>query len=376
MLSIETRNFRILRCSKWTPSGVCAVVGPTGSGKTTLFSVPHFLRNAYNRTVSNAASYESFAGSWGLRSWGSTDDEPVVIGLEVGNLRWELQLITRGESLSDQTGEKVTRGEEVLLSRLPLSDRFIYKGSEFPCDERLVLRTVFESHRPDDLKSLILAITSFRTYGEYNLRGLRANGSRQSTDQYLHPSGENLFSVLRNWRERREYRDQYRFVVSGLKSAFPELYDDIDFHSAGLTVTADFLDPHFKVSCPSALAPNGWMTGLMHLTAVAGAREGSLIEIDEFENTLHPYAIRQLLNAIRDWAESHDLTVTLATHSPVLLDEFKDTPESVFVMEGPDRPVSLDTLFEKDWLSRFSLGRLFEHGEFGGQTSRPVEAAN
>ena len=41
----------------------------------------------------------------------------------------------------------------------------------------------------------------------------------------------------------------------------------------------------------------------------------------------------------------------------------------MFVMEhGLDnRPVPLTELFEPDWLARFSLGRLYEHGEFGGQ---------
>ncbi len=91
--------------------------------------------------------------------------------------------------------------------------------------------------------------------------------------------------------------------------------------------------------------------------------------IDDFGNDLHPYAIRELTDAFREWAEERDLTVCLASHSPVLLDEFKEQPESVFVMErGLDnRPVRLTDLYDQDWLARFSLGRLYEHGEFGGQ---------
>ena len=60
---------------------------------------------------------------------------------------------------------------------------------------------------------------------------------------------------------------------------------------------------------------------------------GSLIAIDDFGNDLHPYAIRALTEAFRDWAEERDLIVCLASHSPVLLDEFKEQPGSVFVME-------------------------------------------
>ena len=57
----------------------------------------------------------------------------------------------------------------------------------------------------------------------------------------------------------------------------------------------------------------------------------------------------------------------------MILDEFKQEPGSVFVMEHglENRPVPLTELFEPEWLARFSLGRLYEHGEFGGQQQRP-----
>ena len=147
------------------------------------------------------------------------------------------------------------------------------------------------------------------------------------------------------------------------------MFAEIDFRVAGLTVTVDLLDPHSRQTFPLAVAPDGWITGLLHLTAVASTPAGSVVAIDDFGNDLHPYAIRMLTDAFRDWAEEHRLIVCLASHSPVLLDEFKEQPEAVFVMDHgrQDRPVPLTDLFEPDWLSRFSLGRLYEHGEFGGQ---------
>ena len=147
---------------------------------------------------------------------------------------------------------------------------------------------------------------------------------------------------------------------------------------AGQTVSANFLHPQGnQQTCPLVLAPNGLLTGLLHLVAVAGAREGSLVSMDEFENTLHPFAIRQLLAAMRDWAGDHDLTVCLTTHSPVVLDEFREQPEQVWVFEEGqgNRPVPLTEVFEKDWLARFSLGRLYAHGEFGGQTKQTLAPA-
>lgn len=368
--TIETRNFRVLRQTNWSPSGVCVVVGSNGAGKTTLLTVLEFLRNSYNRSASTAASFDSFGGGWGVRSWGSPEEEAVTVTLSVGDLRWELQLLVRGAAVADQLGERLTRGTETCLSRLPYADRIVYRGEERPGDSRLALRTVVDAIQPGELDPLVRFITGLRIHRGYNLHGLRMNGSRQSGELYLNPTGENAFTVLRNWRDRRDLRPQYDFVIQSLRIAFPEAFDELDFHVAGLTVTADFLDPRFGQPCPAALAPNGWLTGLLHLTAVAGAREGTFVGLDEYENTLHPFAIRQLTNAIREWAGQRDLIVCLASHSPVLLDEFKENPSAVFVMEGDDRPVPLTELYDEDWLSRFSLGKLYTHGEYAGQRSR------
>ncbi len=372
-ITVETRNFRALRRTDWSPSGVCVVVGPNGAGKTTLLTLLEFLRNAYLRSAPSAI--EHIGGVYGLRSWGAPEDEPIFVALTVGDLRWELQLIAQGPTLSDRLAEKVTRGDEVLLSRTALSHRLLFHGNERPIadrDERLGIRIVTDADNSDELEPLVRAVTSTRVYRSYNLWGLQSNGSRQSGDLYLHPAGQNVFAVLRNWRDRRELKPQYEFVITGLRSAFPDVFADLDFHVAGLTITVDLIDAKSNQPCPLSLAPDGWITGLLHLTAVAGASQNSLIAIDDFGNDLHPYAIRALTEAFREWAEERNLTVCLASHSPVLLDEFAEEPSSVFVMEHgmEKRPVPLTALYESDWLARFSLGRLYEHGEFGGQRKR------
>jgi predicted ATPase len=377
-ITVETRNFRALRWTNWAPSGVCVVVGPNGSGKTTLLTLLEFLRNAYLYGAPSAI--DRIGGIYGLRSWGVPEEEPVLVALAVGDLRWEIQLTAQGPTLSERLGERVTRGDEIILSRAALSQRVVYRGEVRPIaerDERLAIRIVTDADNPEDLSPLVRALTSARVYRSYNLWGLQKNGSQQSGGLYLHPTGQNVFTVLRNWRDRRDLKPQYEFVVSRLRSAFPEVFADLDFHVAGLTITVSLIDPKSNEPCPLALAPDGWITGLLHLTAVAGAPKGSIIAIDDFGNDLHPFAIRALTQAFRDWAEERDLIVCLASHSPVLLDEFKDQPGSVFVMEqGQEKsPVPLTDLYEPDWLARFSLGRLYEHGEFGGQRQRVNGAA-
>jgi predicted ATPase len=373
-ITLETTNYRTLRRVHWSPSGVCVVVGANGAGKTTLLTLFEFLRNAFQRRASDALA--ALGGVWGLRSWGTSEEDPVRVALTAENLRWELQLLTRGPTLADELGEKVTQGSDVLLSRAPLSKHVTYNGEEIQCGERLGLSTVIDARRPLELAKLVHLLVGLRVYRGYNLGGLRTHGSQQTGDNYLHPSGENVFSVLRNWRDRSDLHPRYEFVLESLKRAFPDLFVNLDFQQAGLTVTAELIDA-WNNHCPVALAPNGWLTGLLHLSAIAGAQGNSLVAIDEFENSLHPYAIRHLIEAIRDWAEAHDLTVCLASHSPVVIDEFKDYPESVFVMERgmENLPVPLTELYDTDWLARFSLGRLYEHGEFGRQQYQTPHAA-
>ncbi len=374
---LEAQNYRALQHTRWNPTGVCALVGPNGSGKTTLLTLLEFLRNAYLRDAPSAM--DQMGGVHGLRSWASSVDSPVSVGLTVGDMQWQLQLATQGPTLTSKLGESVTCGDEVALSRPALSQRFSYRGMDCPIsdtDNRVALRIISDSSVADELRLYVKFLTNIRIYRSYNIWNLQANGSRQGGDLYLHPNGQNVFTVLRNWRDRRDLKPKYQFVVDHLRQAFPDVFADLDFHVAGLTVTVDVIDPATNELCPLALAPDGLIMGLLHLTAIAGATHGSFIAIDDFGNDLHPYAIRQLVRAFRESAEEHDLVVCLASHSPVLLDEFKEQPSSVFVMEHglENRPVPLTDLFDAEWLSRFSLGRLYEHGEFGGQLRRTVAA--
>jgi predicted ATPase len=50
-ITLEARNYRGLRHVKWSPSGVCVLVGPNGSGKTTLLNLFEFFGFAYQSGV-------------------------------------------------------------------------------------------------------------------------------------------------------------------------------------------------------------------------------------------------------------------------------------------------------------------------------------
>ena len=48
---------------------------------------------------------------------------------------------------------------------------------------------------------------------------------------------------------------------------------------------------------------------------------------------IHPRRIREVMNFIRRLVAEKDIQVIMTTHSPLLLDEFAESPESVFVFD-------------------------------------------
>lgn len=108
----------------------------------------------------------------------------------------------------------------------------------------------------------------------------------------------------------------------------------------------------------------------MGLTTVAHlVGPNSLLIIEEPENGIHPRRLKDLLEQIRAIAK-RGTQIILTTHSPILLDEFREEPESIVVFErdqsgthvkqlGPDH---LKEVLNGD----IGLGALWFSGAIGG----------
>ncbi len=100
-----------------------------------------------------------------------------------------------------------------------------------------------------------------------------------------------------------------------------------------------------------------------------------MVAFDELENQLHPHAIRTLLAAIRERASIQQLTVVVTTHSPVVMNQFRDDLEHVFVLDrsDPDRPLprTLTELHTEEWLAQAKLGTLYERLAFASPLPEP-----
>jgi predicted ATPase len=172
-------------------------------------------------------------------------------------------------------------------------------------------------------------------------------------------NGENLWAVLRAWKgAARRYEHRFEWVVTQARRAFPDLIKDLEFDDG----QASLYRPGSEVGLPAERAPDGLLTGLLHLTAIAGMPEGGLVAFDEIEGQLHPHAIRSILRALRARAEEKKLTAIITTHSPVVMNDFLDEPEQVFVLQprADQALVPLTELHTEEWLAQRKLGTLYE----------------
>jgi predicted ATPase len=367
-VTLYAENYRALRKIKWElPKGVCALVGPNGSGKTTLLEVPELLRSVMYDGFSKLGGNRGFEG---LRNLQAAPAASVKLGIDLEEIKWHISVDIDDDRNSIVTfRELLHEGDALLFDRAPGKDEFTYNGSVRRGETTLHALALDKYLRPktNTLNPPVSWLAEYRLYRPYNLDQFRQYASPVSAENTLSVSGQNALTVLRNWRDSRETEVRSTFVMDRLRGAFPDVFSYLDFVPSEHSVGGIIISPQSDARTPIRSAPNGLLTTLLHLCAIVSAPRGGIVAIDEPENGLHPFAIKQLISAAHEWADEQDVTVLFATHSPVIIDEFKKDPEHLFVMQTDQEvlPVRLDQMRDAGWLSQFSLGDLYKYGDFG-----------
>jgi len=342
------------------------LVGPNGTGKTSLLLVLKLLRAAIDRGLPEAVT-NVFGGSSNLHTWNTPDESPITVTVAVDDLRWELQLVPAGATVTDRGPESLFKGGQEVFRKDGLGNLF-FRGESLPSLNRLGLEILIDRGVTEPcLLEMATFLRSLTVFHDPDLRAIRL-GSRTTQNLHLHSRGLNVVTMLRRWLQEREHRHRYEFVLAGLKSAVPEAVSDIEFQEAGQTLVARVFRPGLnEVASPLENEANGVIALMVLFAQIAAAPRGGVVAIDEPENSLHPYAIRRFLDLTSEWARQNDLNVILTTHSPVVLNHFSGHPDQVFVMnnDSPSQPTRLDELKDPRWLAGFSFGELQEQGDLG-----------
>ncbi len=206
---------------------------------------------------------------------------------------------------------------------------------------------------------------SIRSYGSRGFRSeeLQARGSEISASVKLAEDGRNLWSVLRNLHDRRSLDDRYDTILKFMREAFPGVREFV-FEATGPNVVyCEMIDARRN----APVAASGWSDGHLHalhlFTALfAGEpREPLLLLFDEPETSLHPWPLAVLARAISQVCEQRRYQVIIATHSPVLLSQFR--PKDILAASLVDGRTLLQPVEDiegiADLLDQYAVGSLY-----------------
>lgn len=374
---LTLKDFRVYKALDLSPEGVSVLAAPNGAGKTTLNNALQLLGALFTRDMETALSLVSPRL---LRHVRAPSSAPVELSLSVGDVTWRLRLPVDSQGLTGRYGEELLHGEQMVV-RAAMHQKEWYHGSlqrTMPLDERrCCTRIIWDEERPPWLEPLQRMLTTLRVHEHYHLNRLSEPWQRGGRHTFLHPTGSNLWTVLDNWKGSRAMSARYNWVLQQARLAFPHLISDIDFSPFLSIYRPDAPDQ----GMPPELLAAGLLTGLAHLTAVAGAEDGATLTFDEVEDALHPHAIRSILHGMEEVAETRGLTILLTTHSPVVLNHFKGKESSIYIIErsGNQPPprsdvVALDQAREARWLAHFEPGDLYAAEDIAAQGGPGSEA--
>lgn len=145
----------------------------------------------------------------------------------------------------------------------------------------------------------------------------RLRGQRHPEPQFgLTEIGDNLTNVIASLGRRRQ--EQLAKEVCRLLPTFGDV--DVVPHGHGL-LQLRFQDRwHPETYYDPNQVSDGTMLTLAWLTLRFIEKPPKLVAIEEIENGLHPYLLRQVLDVLKQIAQSEGVQFLLSTHSPLVLD--------------------------------------------------------
>jgi predicted ATPase len=318
--SVQFRNFKVLRDATLPLSRFTLIVGPNGSGKSTALQALLAVKNPPSYSVVVTA--------------GLTPTEAAV---EVV-IQWEAS-------------------HEGALSTAAWSPT----------------RDFFLRHQGSDERDLDAKLSKVRVYA---LEAHAIAAPVQLNPQMeLAQNGGFLAGVLDHLRDQ----DPERFdaLNDELGRWFPE-FDKILFDTPGTGQRLFLLRTrkgHHKI--PAADLSQGTLLALAILTLGYLPDPPSLVGLEEPDRGIHPRLLRQIQDALyrlsypENFGEKHEpVQVIATTHSPYLLDLYRDHPEEIVIAHKSNEGARFERLSERpdieEILEDAPLGDVWYSGILGG----------
>jgi len=337
--SIKFRNFKVLRDATLPLGLFTLIVGPNGSGKSTAMQGLTFVRRGGKYDFDR------------IQSAGLDATEPVRV-----TITWA------------QGGEELSVGAELAHSH----DRQVTSPTRTPRIQAV------NNELLDD--SLDHALSRFRIYS-FDAEKI-ATAAQINIAPELRADGFGLSSVLDDLSSQEP--DRFDALTKELHRWLPE-FDRILFETPTNGMKVFQLRTavgHHKYSASDL--SQGTLFAVALLTLAYLKDPPAIVCFEEPDRGIHP----RLLSEIRDgmyrlaypesFGESREAVQVIATtHSPYLLNLYKDHPEEIVIAHKDDQGGHFDRLSDKSYITEIleagdaPLGEIWFSGILGGVPSSP-----
>lgn len=371
---IQIQNFRSLENITLDLDLLNVLFGPNGVGKSTFLDTIWFVRDCAIRGVDVASSYRDHG--IGILWNDAEPDAHITIRVDTDLIEYSLEFGFSNGRIEPFVGEKLFSKEtkRALIERKIGSDKAVFFHSKQIGTAQITLRQpeklaltqyLFFQDSPEATEAdRLLRYIRFYRARETDIYGLKKLGSEANTDTWVQDRGKNLWSVLRNIKDRRGLDDRYDTIMEYMRRSFPN-FDDVLLESISTNaVYGSVIEKNRSQPIKASGVSDGHLQLLIHLTCLfsEGRNRDSIIIFDEPETSLHPHAITIFAEAVKQAVSDWNKQIMIATHSPVLLSQFS----AINILAGEMDEQGRTTLRRvsdieniQDLLENYSTGSLY-----------------
>lgn len=342
--TIKIKNYRLFRDAELTniPS-LCVLVGANGTGKSTLFDVFSFLKDALVMDVNRATMKRG--GYKELASRGFTN-KPIEISLQ---FRMKItgydRLVTYLLVIEPDKKGKIIISREILRYKRGSSGKpyhfldfskgkgySITNEEDFSKSDEALTREEQELDSPDILaiKGLgqferFKAASAFRAMMEnWHISDFHVSEARPSQEEgfaeHLSTRGDNLAVVARYMFE--QHPNIFERVLKSMKERVPGVSIVEPKQTEDGRLVLRFKDGSFKDPFIARHVSDGTIKMFAYLILLNDPSPFPLLAVEEPENQLYPELLPELAEEFRDYARRGG-QVFISSHSPDFLNALK-----------------------------------------------------
>ena len=373
----------------------CVIVGANGTGKSTIFNVLGFLRDAMASNVNTALL--KLGGSRGIkevRTRGVAENEPIEITIQyrttkVVNSSNTQPLITYQLKINERNGKAYVEQERLSYRRGQYGSPWLFldfnngKGEAVTNEAAAVtevnqLVREKQSLRANDILA-IKGLAQFERFpavvalgeiienwyvSDFHINKVRPE---QEADyaEHLSREGENLSLVIQYLHNH--HRKIFDKIIGKIKKRVPGITNVESKTTEEGRVLLKFQDGAFEDPFLAKYVSDGTIKMLAYLVLLNDPHPYPLLCIEEPENQLYPKLLEELAEEFREYANRGE-QVMVSTHSPDFLNATK--LEEVFWLEKKDGYTQIKRASDDEQISAYmkdgdKMGYLWKQGFFG-----------